>query len=411
LINTIKSKPRYFLYLFLIIISFNTYASDRVRNSIVDFKNEVVDFSDIGLIDNIRGGRIVNLSPLDLKVGSIFIDVDGFAKKVVRITEVNNELIIDTIQPEIREVFEYYSIPLQTINLTVEDHFLRESVPEGAILGANSRGASVSESISFDKTIGDDDASVTLEAEAQLNIGAAVGAELPYVKIDTRGTWKPWKWKIKSYNGYAKGDFEYQMLLNGTLTAEAEFSKELNLPLFALTTGPGIDIGAGLYSETTIEGSVTLKNELTFDLNGKVSLTCGLEGLGPFAKPVNVNTSGSTNILVRNELSLEAEVELKEKIYLGLWVKMFGFSIVEADAGGGPYLNFNAEIEGWVQYDTSSDPKLSKDLGYSGSGEIGVFAEINASAFNGAVGGEVWSTKYPFFTLEGSGSRTIPVEI
>ena len=408
-----KIKSAVFI-VFLFLLNISAFSNSSLRDTIMDFNNNVIDFSETGLMDNVRSGEIVQLSPLDLKVGSIFIDVDGIAKKVVRIEEVGNEIIIDTIQPEIREVFEFYRIPEQTINLTIDDHLQMDSLPQGSVIIQDTRGVAVSKTVSFSKEVGNDDVSVELEARANLDITASVGAELPYVKIDNRGTWKPWKWKIKQYNGYAKGDFTYDLGLLGTLTVKAEYEKEIDIPIFALTTGPGIDIGVGLASKTSIEGSITLKNELTFNLTGNVGLTCGLEGLGPFAKPINVKTTGSTNFQVKNELSLKAEVELKEKVYLGLWVKMFGFSIVEADAGGGPYLSFEAEVKVWVEYNTATNPKFTKGWSASGSGEIGVFAEINASAFNGAVGGEVWSTKFPFVTLEastGSPSKSIlPIE-
>ncbi|HPO50219.1 MAG TPA: hypothetical protein PLO89_07855, partial [Spirochaetota bacterium] len=73
------------LSIFLIISLFSTislFSDGKFHDTIIDFKNEVVDFSETGLMDNIRGGELVNLSPLDLQIGDIFIDVDGIAKKV-----------------------------------------------------------------------------------------------------------------------------------------------------------------------------------------------------------------------------------------------------------------------------------------------------------------------------------------
>ena len=119
--------------------SFFANSDANITNSIIDFKNEVVDFSETGLMDNIRGGEFTTISPADLEVGSIFIDVDGVAKKVANITISGNDIFIDTIQPELREVFEFYDIPIQTINLTLDDHLVKESAPPGYSLVADSR--------------------------------------------------------------------------------------------------------------------------------------------------------------------------------------------------------------------------------------------------------------------------------
>jgi len=389
--------------IFLVIalsVSFFSFSNTSIHDSIIDFNNNVVDFSETGLMDNVRNGSIVQISPLDLKVGSIFIDVDGIAKKVVSITQSGNDIIIDTVQPEIREVFEFYDIPIQTVNLTLDDHLLKDSAPIGYNLVPDNR-ASGTKSIEFEKKIGDDNASVSIAAKASLTVDVSTGARLPYINVDTKGTWKFWKWTIKKYQGFVQGDINYDLSLEGKLVAQAKFSKELNIPIFALTTGPGIDIGAGFYSNSSIEGSITLTDTLAFTLKGNAGARCGLDGLAIVCWPVDIKSYGSTEYSVKNTLSLEAKVQLKEKIYLGTWVKMFGFAILEADAGGGPYLDFNAMIEGWVQY--SSKSKFSANWSYSGSGEIGVFAEINAKIFNGKWGGEIWGKKFPFYTISKSG--------
>nr|HPO50117.1 InlB B-repeat-containing protein [Spirochaetota bacterium] len=149
-------------------------------------------------------------------------------------------------------------------------------------------------------------------------------------------------------------------------------------------------------------GSISLTDTLEFNLKGNVAAKCSLDGFLIYCVPTNIKASGSTEYSVRNTLKLEANVELKEKIYLGTWIKIFGYSILEADAGGGPYLNFNAMIEGWVQY--SSKSKFSSNWEYSGSGELGVFAEINAALFNGKWGGEIWAKRFPFYKMSLSGN-------
>ena len=151
-----KIKSAVFI-VFLFLLNISAFSNSSLRDTIMDFNNNVIDFSETGLMDNVRSGEIVQLSPLDLKVGSIFIDVDGIAKKVVRIEEVGNEIIIDTIQPEIREVFEFYRIPEQTINLTIDDHLQMDSLPQGSVILQDTRGVAVSKTVSFSKEVGNDD--------------------------------------------------------------------------------------------------------------------------------------------------------------------------------------------------------------------------------------------------------------
>ncbi|HBD93224.1 MAG: hypothetical protein A2015_10935 [Spirochaetes bacterium GWF1_31_7] len=396
----LKQNKFSIVLIFTFFVSFFTYSNTGLHNTIIDFNNSVIDFSETGLMDNVRSGELTQITPLDLEIGSIFIDVDGVAKKVVNITQSGNEIYIDTVKPELREVFEFYDIPEQTVTLTIGDHLLMDNAPFDSSLIPDSR-AKGTMSLEFEKKLGDDNASVTLGAEASLTVEVSVGARLPYTMLDTKGTWKFWKWKIKYYQGFAKGDIEYDLSLKGKIIAEATMSKELNIPIFALTTGPGIDVGAGFFSNSSITGSITLTDELEFTLKGNAGAKCNLDGFLIYCYPTNIEAYGDTEFLVKNTLTLEAQVELKQKMYLGTWVKIFGFAIVEADAGGGPYLDFNAMITGWLQYSTKT--KFSSNWSYSGSGEIGVFAEINASVFDGKWGGEIWAKKFPIYTISGEG--------
>ncbi len=397
----LKQKKFSIVLILTFFVSFFTYSNTDLHNTIIDFNNNVIDFSETGLMDNVRSGELTQLTPLDLEIGSIFIDVDGVAKKVVNITQSGNEIYIDTVKPELREVFEFYDIPEQIVTLTIGDHLLMDNAPFDSSLIPDSRGAKGTMSLEFEKKLGDDNASVTLGAEASLTVDVSVGARLPYTMLDTKGTWKFWKWQIKYYQGFAKGDIEYDLSLKGTVIAEAKMSKELNIPIFALTTGPGIDVGAGFYSNSSITGSIKITDILEFTLKGNAGAKCNLDGFLIYCYPTNIEAYGDTEFLVKNSLELKAQVELKQKMYLGAWVKIFGFAIVEADAGGGPYLNFEATIEGWLQYSTKT--KFTSNWSYSGLGEIGVFAEINASVFDGKWGGEIWAKKFPIYTISGEG--------
>jgi len=60
-------------------------------------------------------------TPADLVVGSIFLDVDGNARKVTSIYDSNGSVVIETEQPELEDVFWELTIPDQTISLSKSD--------------------------------------------------------------------------------------------------------------------------------------------------------------------------------------------------------------------------------------------------------------------------------------------------
>jgi len=374
----------------------------------VDFNNNVIDFREDGLMDNVRGGVLVHYSPLDLKVGSIFIDVDGIAKKVVGIQVDGDEIFIDTVQPLLREVFEFYDIPTQTIYFS-QENLLPESLPEGATVSPLDReGERVS--VGFEKVITPaKNMKLTLAAQANIDAGLDIGGRLPYTYLDTMGTWKPWKWKIRYVQGYAKGNLWYDIRLNGTVKAEFEKTWESKaIPLVAYgSPSPGFNSSAGLYTKTIVTGKLTLTDKLYIRIDGKAGAECGLDGLGIVCWPVNARGWSTTNFEVNNELSLEADVRFKQKLYLGASVQLFGFSIFEMEAGGGPYLRFNAKLAAGFKYSTRNNPKFSMWGSAEGSGSIGVFVEGEVSLLNGKWERELFSKEFPIYELSGraSGSR------
>ena len=84
-----------------------------VRDSVFILSAKIKDFSDSGIRENITRGKAVTSSPLDLQVGDIFMDVNGHAKKVKSIVRSGNTISINTVTPEISEVFDGFNIPEQ----------------------------------------------------------------------------------------------------------------------------------------------------------------------------------------------------------------------------------------------------------------------------------------------------------
>ncbi|MBQ0051273.1 MAG: hypothetical protein KBT11_04310 [Treponema sp.] len=109
-----KNLKKLFIAAALFSASFSAFAIEGfLHDSFFAICSYIKDFSDIAIRENIVNGRAAAASPLDLKVGDIFIDVDGNAKKVVKITRYENNITIDTEPPEPQEVFDIITIPRQ----------------------------------------------------------------------------------------------------------------------------------------------------------------------------------------------------------------------------------------------------------------------------------------------------------
>lgn len=108
-----KSKIRkVFVCAFVFASSFSCFALDGfLRNATVVLDKDVKDFSGTTISENIENGRSVIPSVLDLKVGDVFIDVDGCLKKVSKITKSGRSISIDTVTPSIEEAFVAVDIP------------------------------------------------------------------------------------------------------------------------------------------------------------------------------------------------------------------------------------------------------------------------------------------------------------
>lgn len=102
-----------------LLLSSSLFAIDGImHDSLFCISSNVIDFSDDAIRENVIDGRSVTFSPLDLKVGDIFIDTNGHAKKVTNITINGKNISIDTVTPMAYEVFDAINIPDQSGNIS-----------------------------------------------------------------------------------------------------------------------------------------------------------------------------------------------------------------------------------------------------------------------------------------------------
>ncbi|MBP5450530.1 MAG: hypothetical protein J6Y01_10505, partial [Spirochaetales bacterium] len=70
---------------FILVIMFaavTLFAETNLSGVYAIFDDDVLDFSEDGIAENIVDGKLVRRTMLDLKVGDVFIDTDGIDKKV-----------------------------------------------------------------------------------------------------------------------------------------------------------------------------------------------------------------------------------------------------------------------------------------------------------------------------------------
>ena len=93
------------------------FAETNLSNVYALYADNVLDFSEDGIAENIVDGKLVRYSMLDLKVGDVFIDTDGDAKKVAAIVRNGNDITIETVAPTIDEFFQFVRVPNQDVDL------------------------------------------------------------------------------------------------------------------------------------------------------------------------------------------------------------------------------------------------------------------------------------------------------
>jgi hypothetical protein len=371
-------------------------------NTIQDFKSRVIDFREDGLTGCIREGVLVNPSPADLKAGDVFIDIDGNAKKVAKVTLVGTDLYVDTVQPNFEDVFLYAEIPPQVIAFN-GDNFLPGTLAGSRYSAASSGGTRGTFDVSFEKEIyNKPPALVKINADAVLTSNISIGFKAPtYVQIKIR-TWKFWEWRISfsQVKGYIQGSFDYNLALTGGINFSLEKSMESKPVLlygFGTPTS-GIAANLGLMTKTILEGSLALSLPVTVTVSGNAGARCTLEGQVPVMWPTDMTRWGSTNYSVEITPSLTAEAALKQKLYLGADITIVGIKITEFEAGGGPYIKVNGTLEGSIGY-SSATGLIGPSWSASATGEIGVFFDISGKVFDGKWSVTIFSREFPIFTL------------
>jgi hypothetical protein len=381
-------------------------------------------------------------TPEDLRIGSVFIDANNEARKVVDIYEENGRTVIETIQPEIEEAIHSFTIPDQEIPFT-RDNIDPASIHEGVtVLGTQDADASaasraiIGQNAKWLETdpewMGEDVISVSVdipilggsvereggplsvEASGEVRLKGIVriaeptlttGAKMPKMNFKWVHVWGPvYRPDISFEDGYLKAEFSAAQQMDCVLSGSVSLSAALKIPLYALIASDekGNSFTIGIYLKVTVDGEVTIAFEISEYTN--ISIWGNVDIFFPFIPyDVRMGSSSYANFALRPTIS--AEIEKRIGIYLGLEGSVLGFGIFGAEAGGGLYANASGymEAKGIIGYNTDYGAYGGFDDGwnYDITLELGGYVEANMSILLWDF--DLYEEKWPFLTGTYSG--------
>lgn len=297
-------KLKFFLFAAFASLCFSGFAMDGfIRNATFYMKSNIIDFSESGIRENVVKGKSVYVKPTQLKVGDIFIDVDGGAKKVVKIIKDGKSISIKTVKPDFREVYDFIDIPDQSADFSpaiseyidkryspetsdyskaaggaTEKTLLDEMLPKSApnvkyietTIRINSKidkwstfdpssgvtqqaidAMSQEERAAFDEQVNEyknkkkviTNGEVRITPKIRMRTGydkANTSFRFASVDIDRKGTWRIWKWKIIYKPGYLNFDYVHDTELGIGIQIAGGVYSSFQVPLYATPSPTGL---------------------------------------------------------------------------------------------------------------------------------------------------------------------------
>jgi hypothetical protein len=393
-------------------------------NSMIHYMSGMMDFRDNGIPVCIReDGALVSPSPADLKEGDVFIDVDGTAKKVARVTEMGGDIYIDTVEPSLREVALYIYIPQQSITFS-EDYFQPEI--DGKLL-PGSRGDDSDAAYSY--TLYEKGAaSIKATLDPYLSSTLTFAFVLPYYSYSTEywaiGTWFGTIYIPYLASHYNSGFVDFRLVNALGIDGDLKFKLASDDPLvfgektlwgYGIPSSDTIKASVGLKTKTIFEGKLELDLPVKFGVQTDFGTSCTLDGWSIFITNVSGFKSWANAKLGASfEPALTAEASLKQKIFIGFELAIAGTSVLNFEAGGGPYINAKGSLSGSIGYYignyTDEDGNLIPN-GLQGptwsanaSGALGLFIEVNGDLLGGLWKPTLFSQELPLVTFSASAS-------
>ena len=381
-------------------------------------------------------------SAADLEIGSVFIDTNNEARKVVDIYEDHGKKVIETVEPRIEEVLSSYYIPDQEIHFTREDidpvsvspgvsvldnePLSRSTKPGGSLwletdpkwMGEENNIQSFlidkpiwqgKKSTKQNKTTGKGwDSTTTGEVRIKgiLRLAGPVlraGSKMPVMKV----TWVKVWWcvgypKFSFEDGYLHASFNAAQQFDLKLIGNIQLDAEKRIPLYGWAVEKnGVKFAVGAYLKITVEGDITVEFEISeyTDLN----VWGTLDLVWPFI-PVNVHTGSGAYVNFSVRPSIAAEAEAKSGLYLGVVGKVLGITLFGSEVGGGIYATADGymEAKGVLGYNSNDGVFGSwRNWLYDISLEIGAYIEGDLGVAGWNI--NLFDKRWPFLNIDEAG--------
>lgn len=426
------------------IFSVSMYAEGFMKGVMINIKSSITDLRSGGVL-NKRDGNISTGDIDSLKIGSIFIDSDGTAKKVVSITEENGDTVIKTRKPAMEEVMDGLYIPNQDIKIGYENIIpgsIAEGVkitPGGAMKG--SRGYMedadyvVSISIPLSKLINtkyvpleEDDwerfdidmfqntvdeikkmtASGSIAEEIQIvgsvkmkDLGISVGASMPYIRTEWVRKWWGGYPRFTQQSGYVGYQYRYKIEKSIAIEGGAKIQGEKKYLLYGVDIpgGPLAKAELGLFLTVKADGMIIIGWE-TYDYtdgtNGasaEIVFSSTLFSLRNVSKVSRINERRQgVNMAAAGSVSISAGPSLE----FGL--EALGFNLAEAAIETGVTLEANVCMEKMgINYINGVKQPFTPPV-FQGSLTGYAYFDITASLLDGRADFDIYNKKETIFS-------------
>ncbi len=399
----------------------------------------------------------------DLQIGSVFIGADNIARKVITIYEDHGQTVIETAEPRIEEVLHSYTIPDQEIRFTRQNidpqslypgvsllsdtYMARSEMPSNGDWletdpdwmgndvitmdidiplwsgGSSGEGEADWGGQEVTGTLGDGIETGTANAgfnagisgelriEGILRIAEPVlraGSKMPSISV----TWVQVWWyfgypEVTFEDGYLHASFDAAQQFDFKLIGSVSLETEIEIPLLVLIVTDPYNVAkfeVGVYLKIPIEGEIKVVFEISEYTDFNIWSTVDL--FWPFI-PYNLRAGGDHYTHFSLRPSIEAEVEERLGLYLGMSGSILGFDLLEAEVGGGIYHNTRGYMESRNVIGYSSDAgsygSLFDSWNYEITMEVGGYVEASITIAS-ILPIDIFEYKWPFWTWETSGT-------
>lgn len=418
----------------------------------INIKNSIIDLRCGGLL-NKKADSLSTEDFSSLKVGSIFIDSDGTAKKVTSIIEEDGDTIIETTKPRMEEVMDGLYIPQQEISLGYEN-IIPESIAEGVTItpGVNNFGTkgditnpdyAVGIKISLaqvlktkkledtswevydkemvensdegintirernaDKLFDDEvpEKDITIIGTLKMkDMGVNVGAAMPYIKTEWVRRWWGGYPRFVQKSGYVNYQYKYKMEKSIYIEGSTKIEGEKKILLYGVNVPGGklASASLGVFMKINAVGSVTIGWEM-YDYKDVVN---GSSADIVFSSTLfslrNVSKYSITNKSIQRESmagTFAADLKVGPTIEFELEALGFELAAAEAAMGVGLYAEGCVETVASEYIDGVKQPKAEPV--YDGYIEGYAYFTINAELLNGAASFDILDYKKTLFTFK-----------